>query len=273
MAPSSNLAPAPGTILELRTLAAAEGLTSSAFSVIETLSGGMGICVHVIHGVSGREYGLKTINAAGLQSEVSYQRFLEEARIWITLSSHGGVVPAFCIERVNEVPVVCAQWMRGGALRGHLASASPPFFFATMDRIARTLHWAWTTHAVIHRDLKPENILLNEDRWPYVGDWGLGRMGEGRTPADPRKAAPTNLRYRPGTWVTVWTDHMGDSSERWRDAMANGELFRVQTQAGRGVGSFGHCHRRGRAGVRHLEGQGLQMALTLRRGWRQRARG
>jgi serine/threonine protein kinase len=195
-----------GTSLELPDLAAIENLKSTHFSVVEVLRGGMGRCLHVRHVGTGREYALKTILPEGLQRELAYRRFVEEIKVWITLSSNGGVVPAYCIERINEVPAVCAKWMKHGSLRRFLSLKSPRFFYETMDRIARTLGWAWGAYLVVHRDLKPDNLLLNSKDWPHVADWGIARIVlDHRHPNDQKTTgtkARADLRLTmPGSFV------------------------------------------------------------------------
>ena len=164
-----------GVILRLPGLATNQNLLSADFTVVEAIRGGMGICVRVRHEASGHEYALKTILPTGLERELAYRRFVEEIKIWVTLSSNGGIVPAYCIEPVNEVPCVCTKWMEHGSLRRFLAVKSPQFFFETIDRMARTLGWAWHVYLVVHRDLKPDNVLFDSTDWPHVADWGIAR--------------------------------------------------------------------------------------------------
>jgi serine/threonine protein kinase len=196
----------PVSSLELPGLAASEDLKSPHFAVVEIISGGMGICIHVSHGGTGREYVLKMISPAGLQRESAYSRFIEEAKIWITLSSNEGIVPAYSIERVNEVPAICAKWMTHGSLRRYLSLKSPQFFYQTMDRIVRTLGWAWAIYVVVHRDLKPDNILFSSKDWPHVADWGIARTVLDHQNSDPHKRlgghSPADLRLTmPGSFL------------------------------------------------------------------------
>jgi serine/threonine protein kinase len=187
-----------GASLKLPALASNEALKSPDFEVVEVMRGGMGACVHVRHKKTGGEYALKTILPGGLEQDSAYRRFLEEIKIWFTLSSNGGIVQAYCVERVNEIPFICAKWMKHGSLRRFLSVKSPKFFFETMDRIARTLGWAWVTYLVVHRDLKPDNILFNSKDWPYVADWGIARTVLDHRHLDGQKATvsrtPANLK-------------------------------------------------------------------------------
>jgi serine/threonine protein kinase len=192
--------------LDLPGLATSLGLKSQHFTVVEIISGGMGICIHVSHEGTGREFALKTVLPAGLQRELAYRRFLEEVKVWITLSSNGGIVPAFCIERINEIPIICAKWMKHGSLRRYLSLKSPQFFYETMDRIARTLGWAWVTYVVVHRDIKPDNILFNSKDWPHVADWGIARTVLGHRHSEGQRAtgitSPADLKLTmPGSFL------------------------------------------------------------------------
>ena len=163
----------PDQIVRLPELAEHLGLASQEFRVDHILKGGMGECIRIVQDEA--SFALKVIQRDIVEDSDAWSRYLREVRLWTTLSACEGVVEAFCIIKIDELPVVCSRWMQGGNLRQHLRNRSAEFFFSVMARIVGTLAWAHQQHKVIHRDLKPDNILLDEASLAFVSDWGLAR--------------------------------------------------------------------------------------------------
>lgn len=162
--------------LILPELSAALGLKEPEFYIGKVLRGGMAQCCKVVHMSSGGLYALKILDFPTAHDGTRFRRFLEELKLWTTASTFDGVVEAYSIFRMNELPCICAKWMCGGDLRAHLANRDPSFFFKTMDRVIGTLEWVYENYKIIHRDLKSDNILLDEYHQAFVSDWGLGRV-------------------------------------------------------------------------------------------------
>jgi serine/threonine protein kinase len=150
------------------------GLKSPDFVVQNIFQGGMGTCAK-IQSADNQFFALKIIHTSLLENELALQRYIDEMKTWLTLSACNGVVEAFCLTTVNQVPCIAAQWMDRGNLRPYISQINSELFYRNIDRIASTLEWAFTNYSIIHRDLKPENILLDRTGNAFIADWGLSR--------------------------------------------------------------------------------------------------
>ncbi len=188
--------PAIGTVVRLYELASIRGFEQPEFRIERAFQGGMGVCLKLRHFHSGSAIGLKAIKPEYLGDPETWGRYMEELKVWFTVSECDGIAEALCIVRLNEIPCMCATWMEKGNLRPYLRTASIEFAFRTLFRIIGSLDWAYTRHCIIHRDLKPENILLDEHSNAYVSDWGLARP-VGNLLVEAQKALPTAKPVRP----------------------------------------------------------------------------
>jgi tetratricopeptide (TPR) repeat protein len=175
----------PGEELSLPALARAQGFDSDAFTVVDVIRGGMGVCARVRQTPSGPSFAVKAL-PRGKGSKEDFERFLQELQVWLTLSVCDGIVEALCVFPLDNLPVICSRWMAGGSLRSQMTSRDPELFYRTLVRIAGALEWANVEHQIVHRDLKPENILLDERGRAAVSDWGISAPpGEGEMETTP----------------------------------------------------------------------------------------
>lgn len=150
------------------------GLASPDFTVVDIFQGGMGTCAK-IQSTNGQFFALKILHTSLQSNNFATQRYIEEMKTWLTLSACNGVVEAFCLTKLNDIPCIVAKWMDNGSLRSYMGHSTPGLFYNSIDRIASTLDWAFSKYAIIHRDLKPENILIDTMGNAFVADWGLAR--------------------------------------------------------------------------------------------------
>lgn len=167
--------PEINSVVRLHELASKRGFEDSEFRIERAYQGGMGVCLKLRHVQSDSAVGLKAIRPEYVGAQDAWGRFMEELKVWFTVSACDGIAEALCIVRLNEIPCMCATWMEKGNLRPYLRTGSSDFAFRTLFRVIGALEWAYTKHGIIHRDLKPENILLDEHTNAYVSDWGLAR--------------------------------------------------------------------------------------------------
>jgi tetratricopeptide (TPR) repeat protein len=175
----------PGEELSLPALARTQGFESDAFTVVDVIRGGMGVCARVRQTPSGPSFAVKAL-PRGSGSKEDFERFLQELQVWLTLSVCDGIVEALCVFTLDKLPVICSRWMAGGSLRSQMTSRDPELFYKTLVRIAGALEWANVEHQIVHRDLKPENILLDEVGRAAVSDWGISSpLGESEMESTP----------------------------------------------------------------------------------------
>lgn len=165
----------PNQELTLPELAGHLGIASDKFIVAQRFDGGMGTCYRIVD-AQGASYALKVIHSDLLLDEKSIYRYIEELKLWLTISACDGVAEAKCIIKINEIPCIVSSWMENGDMSTLITDMNPKTFYMSMDRIITALNWVYDNYKVIHRDLKPSNILIDKCNNVYVADWGLAKL-------------------------------------------------------------------------------------------------
>ncbi len=135
------------------------------YEVIEKKSGGMGIVYICADRDTKEKKVFKTIKKQYLPDERAFQRFFQEASIWIELGYYHRIVWAEYALTLNEQPYVICEY--GGALNlrefiNYLGSLN---LYDSLDiavQILDGLNYAQKKiTSLVHSDLKPENIMID----------------------------------------------------------------------------------------------------------------
>lgn len=142
----------------------------------EIACGGLGCVYQAQHAFLPRTAALKLLRPERLQSRVTRDKFLQEARLLDQLS-HPHILPIYEFGIEDGLPYLAMEYAPGGSLRNLLRQrpARPlPLKKASLilSQIGKALYYAHQ-RGVIHRDLKPENILLRRRDDALLADFGI----------------------------------------------------------------------------------------------------
>ena len=159
------------------------GKTLGQYQIIKPIGqGGMATIYLAQQPSVNREVAIKVL-AAPLQENASFvKRFNQEVEV-IAHLQHPQIIPVYDFgDRGDEIYIVMA-YMRGGTLAERIEKAPKGLpdgeTLRLLDLIADGLDFAHTKN-IVHRDLKSNNILMDEDDHPYIADFGLAKLTEGK---------------------------------------------------------------------------------------------
>ncbi len=120
---------------------------------------------------------IKLLRAEYAENDAVLERFRQE----IILSrdiGHPNILRVYHLGKTESETYLTMQWVEGTTLAGAIAGQSPlplPVALPIARKLASALEAAHGKK-VLHRDIKPGNILLNEDREPFLTDFGVARI-------------------------------------------------------------------------------------------------
>jgi serine/threonine protein kinase len=112
--------------------------------------------------------------------EAFKQRFSEEARTLLSLSSIEGVVKVLDIFEENDTIYFSMDFLDGDKLDDYIAKKQKLSEKEALDLINQLGNTLSAVHErkVLHRDIKPSNIIVKKDGHPVLIDFGIARTYE-----------------------------------------------------------------------------------------------
>ncbi len=159
------------------------------FRIAEEIGrGGFGIVYRARQISLDRPVALKVLYRHLIHTQEQIQRFEREARAAARLD-HPSVVSVYAWGEDKDDFFIAQKLIgRGTTLADEIVdlrntSSGPPkgYFREVAERvscIADALHQAHD-RGIVHRDIKPSNILLDDERRPFLGDFGLAKVEDG----------------------------------------------------------------------------------------------
>lgn len=138
--------------------------------------GGMGVVFKARQKELDRIVALKMILSSQLASAEEIRRFHVEARAAGSLR-HAHIVGIHEAGQINGQHYFTMDFVSGKSLSQHLREGplEPDDAASCLADVARAVDYLHTRN-IVHRDLKPSNILLDEQKRPFVSDFGLAKV-------------------------------------------------------------------------------------------------
>jgi WD40 repeat protein len=112
------------------------------------------------------------------------ENFEREAENWVNLGLHPHTVSCYYVRRIDNSPLVFAEYVAGGSLHDWIYS-NRLYAEGTETSLKRILdiaiQFAWGLHyaheqGLIHQDVKPNNVMLTTEGLVKVTDFGLANV-------------------------------------------------------------------------------------------------
>lgn len=116
------------------------------------------------------------------------ERFMREARAWVSLDIQQNVTRARFVQQIDAKPFIFLEYVSGGDLGSWIGT---PRLTEDLPQVLRFaiqfcdgMTYALSRGIKAHRDIKPQNCLITEDRTLKVTDFGLAKVFDDSTLAD-----------------------------------------------------------------------------------------
>jgi serine/threonine-protein kinase len=143
--------------------------------------GAMGIVYKALDPDINRKVAIKTIRfdlaSEETDTEEIMERFMREAQAAGKLT-HPNIITIFDVGREEDLTYIVMQLIEGPSLQRLIAQGEKfPVSEVTklMERVCSGLDYAHQ-NGIVHRDIKPGNVLLDNNKRPYICDFGVARV-------------------------------------------------------------------------------------------------
>lgn len=163
-------------------------LIGNRYRVHNVKKGGMGQ-VYLCYDVkSRRPVALKFLQTRFVGDKTLVARFMWEAETWIRLGKHINIVQAYYVDKIEERPFLCLEYVEGNKrygsdLRGWITkkgldlplSLNFAIQFCSGMEHAKSVFDAMN-RPFVYRDIKPSNIMVTADKIVKITDFGLVKL-------------------------------------------------------------------------------------------------
>src|SRR5512136_220431 len=170
------------------------GKTISHYQVLENIGeGGMGVVYKAEDTHLERLVAIKVLPPERVADPERKRRFIQEAKAASALN-HPNIITIHDIDQADGIDFIAMEYVAGKTLdesiprKAMRLSLALKYAIQIADALARA-HGA----GIIHRDLKPSNVMVDEHGLVKVVDFGLAKLAEDTTPADPEAETAATL--------------------------------------------------------------------------------
>jgi tetratricopeptide (TPR) repeat protein len=198
-------------------------LIAKRYKVYARLRGGMGEVYFCLDQETKQPLALKTPwheDDDAERAARANERFLREARTWVSLGQHPNIVRCFYLDTVDDQPWLFLEWITAPdrtrtSLRDWIKERGAldleQALRVALDLCHGLAYAATVQPNLVHRDLKPGNVLIAQDLTAKISDFGLAHRWNGLERRRPSGAGAGTPAYRPPEqWLTGDVDARAD---------------------------------------------------------------